>query len=73
MADISVTPKKGGANNWVLALVAIVLVIGLMLWLARQEGTTAITPVVQEDTTTAVVEDTVPAAVADDTVTADQP
>lgn len=73
MADISVTPKKSGATKWVLAAVATVLVIALMLWLDGQEGTTAMTPVVQEDTASAVVEDTVPAAVADDTTAAVQP
>lgn len=78
MADISVTPKQSGGTKWALVLVTIVLVIALMVWLDRQEGTTAMAPVVQEDTTTAVTEDPVPAAAdtagaADDTTAAVQP
>ena len=58
MADISVTPKKSGVPTWLLALIAVVLVVALMIWLDMQEGTTAMTPVVEEDTAAAVVGDT---------------
>lgn len=72
MADISVTPKKGGAPTWLFALIAIVLVAGLMIWLGMQEGTTALTPVVEEDTATAVAADTIAAdTAAVDTTAAD--
>lgn len=60
MADISVTPKQGGSRTWIWALVAILCTLGLMFWLASQEGTTSPPPVVEEDTTAA-------AAVADTT------
>ena len=50
MADISVTPKQGGSRTWIWALIAVALVIALMVWLARQEGTTSPPPVVEEDT-----------------------
>lgn len=61
MADISVTPKKGGPPTWIWALAAIVCVAALMIWLALQEGTTSPPPVVEEDTTAAAVTDTLPA------------
>lgn len=68
MADISVTPKQSGeGRSWIFALLAIVCTLGLMFWLAMQEGTTSPPPVVEEDTTAAAVADTTVA----DTATAD--
>lgn len=71
MADISVTPKKSGAPTWIFALIAIVLVAGLMIWLEMQEGTTAMVPVVEEDTAAAVTDSVAADSAAVDTTGAD--
>ena len=64
MADISVTPKQEGNRSWIWMVVAIVAIAALMIWLANQEGTTAMVPVVEEDSAAVVAEDTVPADTA---------
>lgn len=71
MADISVTPKKSGVPTWIFALIAIVLVAGLMVWLEMQEGTTAMVPVVEEDTAAAVTDSVAADSVPADTAGAD--
>jgi hypothetical protein len=49
MAEISVEQKKGGNHTWIWATLAVVAVVGLMVWLASQDVATA--PVaVEEDT-----------------------
>lgn len=42
MADISVQQKKAGSFTWLWAVVAIAAIIGLMIWLATQQGTSAL-------------------------------
>jgi hypothetical protein len=59
MADISVEQRSGGQKTWIWALVAIVAVIGLMAWLARESA--------EIGRTAAIVEaDAAAAAAADD-------
>jgi HAMP domain-containing protein len=36
MADISVEQKSGGQKTWIFAILAVVLILALMLWLAQQ-------------------------------------
>jgi hypothetical protein len=50
MADISVEQKSGGQKTWIFALLAVVLIIALMLWLAQQSSEMARVAAVQGDT-----------------------
>lgn len=51
MADIDVAQKDAGEKTWIWATVAVLAVVGLMLWLATQEKTD-MGPAVMEDETT---------------------
>ena len=62
MADIPVTPKQGGSRTWILMVIALALILGLMVWLSNQEGSTTMTPlVVEEDSAEVVAEDSLAA------------
>ncbi len=50
MADISVEQTSGGQKTWIFAILAVVLIIALMLWLAQQSGEMARVAAVEGDT-----------------------
>ncbi len=50
MADISVEQKSGGQKTWIFAILAVVLIIALMLWLAQQSRNLGPLTAVEGDT-----------------------
>jgi hypothetical protein len=50
MADISVEQKSGGQKTWIFAILAVVLIIALMLWLASQSAEVGRIAAVEGDT-----------------------
>jgi hypothetical protein len=68
MADISVEQKPGGQKTWIFAILAVVLIIALMLWLAQQSREMTRIAAVEGDTVGAAAPGGEAAAPAGDVV-----